>query len=301
MRVWLDTDIGSDVDDALALAYVVRHPGLELVGLSTVFGDLSVRTAIAERLLGLAGVDDVPVATGLGVPLTPRKRGVMFGHEGRGLLDDPDPQLRVAEEAGGATRIAELTAAIGDAAPDVLVAIGPLTNLAAMVQAGASLPPLAVMGGKLTDDMLPGMSSEIPEWNWFCDPTAVQVVLAAAHERPPIVVPAEITFQTQLAAGDIDALADGDQVAAALATLCEEWLELQRSSFGRSDPRVALHDPLTAAVLVASDLCTFEPRTVAVDDRGASTLGTADGRPVTAAVGVDPAAVRAHVMRWLLG
>ncbi len=40
MRIWIDTDIGTDVDDALALAHVLRHPDLELVGVSTVFGDL---------------------------------------------------------------------------------------------------------------------------------------------------------------------------------------------------------------------------------------------------------------------
>jgi purine nucleosidase len=300
MRVWLDTDIGSDVDDALALAYVVRHPDLELVGLSTVFGDLAVRTAIARRLLAMAGAEDVPVVAGLEVPLTPGKRGIMFGHEGLGMLDEPSPRLRVADETGGETRVGELMAAVDDAAPDVIVAIGPLTNVAAMVRAGATLAPLAIMGGKLSDDMLPGMVPEIPEWNWFCDPEAVQTVLAAEHEQPPIVVPAEITFQTRLATGDVDALAEGDALTATLATLCGHWLELQRSAFDRPEPRVALHDPLTAGVLVEPNLCTFAPREIAVDDRGATTLvGTGTGT-VTAAVGVDPEAVRRHLMDWLL-
>ena len=43
MRVWIDTDVGSDVDDALTIAYVLRHPDLELAGISTVFGDVELR------------------------------------------------------------------------------------------------------------------------------------------------------------------------------------------------------------------------------------------------------------------
>ena len=55
MRLWIDTDVGSDVDDALAIAYALRHPALELVGVSTVFGDVALRGRIASRLLALGG------------------------------------------------------------------------------------------------------------------------------------------------------------------------------------------------------------------------------------------------------
>ena len=75
MRIWIDTDLGSDVDDALALAYALRHPELELVGVSTVFGDVSLRTRITRALLEVAGQASVPVVTGLGAPLTPSRKG----------------------------------------------------------------------------------------------------------------------------------------------------------------------------------------------------------------------------------
>ena len=58
MRIWIDTDLGSDVDDALTLAYVMRHPGFELVGVSTVFGDVALRSEIARSLLGEYGFSD---------------------------------------------------------------------------------------------------------------------------------------------------------------------------------------------------------------------------------------------------
>lgn len=300
MRIWIDTDIGSDVDDALALAYVLRHPDLELVGLSTVFGDLDVRTEIAEKLLAIADADPLPVMTGLGVPLTDRKRGVMFGHEGAGLLDNPSPRLRVAEESGGDTRIEELASAVAGAEPDVIVAIGPLTNLGALVRAGVDLPPLAIMGGKLTDVMLEGMVAEIPEWNWFCDPLAVQLVLGADHGQAPLVVPGDVTFRTRLADGDVEELSSGDELCQALATLCGHWLDLQRDAFGRDQPRVALHDPLTVALLAEPTLCPVEARSIVVDD-GAASTHVEDGAAITAAVDVDVEGLRRHLMDCWLG
>ncbi|MGI9596383.1 MAG: nucleoside hydrolase, partial [Acidimicrobiales bacterium] len=193
MRIWLDTDIGTDVDDALALGYVLRHPELELVGLSTVFGDIPLRDEIARALLLEAGRSTVPVLSGMGVPLSERRHGIMFGHEGLGLFEDPRPTLRTREESGARRRIEQLAEAIGEAAPDIMVAIGPMTNIGALAGIAAELPPLTVMGGKLTDVMLPGMVEEISEWNWFCDPQAVRRTLAADHRVTPLVIPAEVT------------------------------------------------------------------------------------------------------------
>jgi purine nucleosidase len=305
MRIWIDTDIGTDVDDALTLAYVLRHPGFELVGISTVFGDVGLRSRIAADLLSKSGttsqnsVDgDVPVITGLGVPLAADRDGRMFGHEGRGLLDDAAPIARVEHESDADARVEVLAKSIDTAAPDVLLAIGPLTNLGALARVGFSLPPLAIMGGKLQDVMLPGMIPQISEWNWFCDPLAVQVVIGASHATLPSVVPAEVTFQTRLAEGDVELLAEGDELTRALAGLSAIWLDVQREA-GSKQPTVALHDPLTAAVLVEAGLCNFADRSIAVDDAGATSAGA--GAPnVRAALDVDANALRNHLMEtWL--
>ena len=301
MRIWIDTDIGSDVDDALTLAYVLRHPGFELVGVSTVFGDVELRTRIAETLLEKAGVRGVPVVTGLGKPLTPRRQGILFGHEGEGLIEHPAPRLRTEVETAGPGRLEALGRALDAARPDLVLAIGPLTNLGALAEAGVALPPLAIMGGKLTDVMLEGMVAHIPEWNWWCDPVAVQRVLAAQAPGGvlPRVVPAEVTFHTHLGPGDVERLAEGDALARALAVLCEVWLTAQAERLGAKHPRVALHDPLTAAVLVESGLCPFEPRRILVDDSGAARHE--DGPPnVLAATHVDNAALRRHLLEtWV--
>ncbi len=297
-RIWIDTDIGSDVDDALAVAYALRHPELELVGVSTVFGDVALRTRIAEGLLHVADAAHLPVVTGLGVPETPGRKGVMFGHEGIGIVDDPAPVARVETEPDRDWRTAALADALERAEPDVMLAIGPLTNLGALVAAGIELPPLSIMGGKLSDVMLPGMVPQISEWNWFCDPVAVQRVVAAAHPVLPRVVPAEVTFRTRLDEGDVELLAEDDPLARALSVLCGHWLTAQRELLGSTRPRIALHDPLAAAILVEPGLCPFEPQRIVVDDEGATTR--ADGAAnVDAAVDVEARAVRDHLMATL--
>lgn len=307
MRLWIDTDIGTDVDDALALAYVARHPDLELAGISTVFGDLTIRAAIIERLLEVAGGPTVPLVTGLSVPLAEGRHGLMFGHEGRAILDDPKPVLRTETEPGGpdapAALVEGLATAIEQAAPDRVVAIGPLTNLGALADSGFDLPPLTIMGGKFDHDRPSGLSDRRAEWNWYCDPLAVQRLLALGDRLDATVVPAEVTYQTRLDQPDIDRLAGGDALGRLLADLCAEWLRVQADEFELPHPRVVLHDPLAAAVVLRPELCTWADRTVTVDDRGQSTDvapgGERDGATIRTAVDVDRDAMVAELLTVL--
>ena len=298
-RVWIDTDLGSDVDDALALAYALRHPGLEVVGVSTVFGDVDLRSRMVVEVLKLAGTADLPVITGLGKPLSPGRKGVMFGHEGRGLLDDPKPLARTESDPDPEATIRALASALEATRPDALVAIGPLTNLGALVEAGVALPPLSIMGGKVADVDLKRVAPSVEEWNWWSDPRAAQAVLAAPHAEVPRVVPAEVTFRTALAPGDVERLAAGDVLARALARLCEEWLTFLRDRLSVEQPQVALHDPLTVATLVEDSLCPFAPQRLRVDEQG---ITKRESGPPNAQVAHDVRAevLRAHLMEtWL--
>jgi purine nucleosidase len=299
VRIWIDTDIGSDVDDALTLAYALRHPGFEVVGVSTVFGDVELRTEIARALLEVAGAEAVPVLSGLGVPLSEGRAGVMFGHEGKGILEDPSPRMRTEKENGGEARIERIAEELRRTDPEIVLAIGPLSNLGALVRAGAKLPPLAIMGGKFTDELLPGMIQGISEWNWFSDPVAAQAVIEANHATLPRVVPAEVTFQTALEEGDVERLSEGDPLARQLAVLCTHWLDFLRPHAGHGKPRIALHDPLTAAVLVEDGLCHFSERRIRLDAKAAAEIEP--GPPnLLAATDVDVKALRDHLMEsWL--
>src|SRR5258708_24602397 len=77
-----DPDIGTDVDDALALALILASPEVRLVGVTVTSGDVELRALIAARLLGLAGRQDVPVLIGPDRTLSSSTVEVMLGHEG---------------------------------------------------------------------------------------------------------------------------------------------------------------------------------------------------------------------------
>jgi len=299
VKIWLDTDIGSDVDDALTLGYALRHPNVELVGVSTVFGDVDLRTRITHALLALADRPDVPVVTGLGNPLAVARKGVMFGHEGRGLLDSAEPVMRVESDPDAATTIDALAEAVDRTAPDAIVAIGPMTNLGALAARGVTLPRLAIMGGKVEDVQLPGAIGGIEEWNWFSDPLAVQHVLAQPGDPPHRVLPAEVTFETHLEPDDVAALAGGDPLAQTLARLSGIWLDFIGRA-GAKQPRVHLHDPLTLATLFEPNLCAFAERRIEIDDAGQTRQveGEANSEVGTR---VDNDALRAHLMETCLG
>ena len=98
-------------------------------------------------------------------------------------------------------------------------------------------------------------------------------------------------------------MAGGNGLDQMLAALCREWLRAQEEDFQLPDPRVALHDPLTAAVIVRPDLCQWAERSVTVDKRGHATAvvpdvssGETEGTMVQVAVDVDPPAARAELL-----
>ena len=97
-RIVLDTDMGSDVDDALCLALAMASPEIELVAVTTVTRDTRLRARIAKRLLTLGGHGNVPVYAGETHPLAGGDRFVWFGLEGEGILDDGQSPDAISEE-----------------------------------------------------------------------------------------------------------------------------------------------------------------------------------------------------------
>jgi purine nucleosidase len=300
-RIWIDTDLGSDVDDAFALALALRHPELELAGVSTVFGDVELRARMAEELLRLGGAEGVPVLVGLGKPLTESRIGVMFGNEGRGLLEGASPRMRTDSDPDPAQRVDALARAIQQAQPDALVAIGPLSNIGALLRAGVQLPRLSIMGGKTAPVEVEGVTPTIDEWNWHCDPDAAEMLL---EQEPPSVglpriFPAEITFRTPISAADHAALASGDALCRALASMGDIWLE-KLKEFGNPEPQILLHDPLTVASLPAPDLCPMQPLRL-VRDGEASWARRPGAANIEVATDVDAERLRELVIETLLG
>lgn len=118
----LDTDIGGDIDDAFALALVVASPELQLRAVTTVSGDTQARARIAAKMLQAAGRTDVPVAAGeAGKPLDTSQASWAEGFNSAALRPEKALDLMKSEVDRGHGQT-------------VLVAIGPLTNIAAFLK-----------------------------------------------------------------------------------------------------------------------------------------------------------------------
>jgi purine nucleosidase len=226
VRLWIDTDIGTNVDDAVAVLAAVAHPAVALVGVSTVGADPERRAEVAVGLLAAAGVDLGSVA-------------VVAGAEGPAAV-------------GGADVVVDAVAASG---AEALLAIGPLTNVAAMTAAGVRPAELTIMGGALRPVEHRGELRTV-EHNFGADPGAAAAVLAVPGA---VLVPLDATVATRL---DERMVAKLVRTAPVLEPMVSAWVAQW------SD--VVLHDP--AALLVAAgdgpELGRFERRRLLVEPDG---------------------------------
>lgn len=276
MRILLDTDIGDDIDDALALALALalRLPDVELVGVTTVFRDTGARARMARYLLDQFGREDVPVYSGTGKPLAEPLPNTQL-----------EAQLRLTPagvahaSSTHAVDIIRNTYSVPDS--DVtLVTIGPLTNLALALAIDPSLaqriPRVVSMGGYI--------GRAAPEWNILCDAEAAQIVLRAS--LPLTLIPLDVTMETRMRQEQIDALraVDSDQMRW-LVTLIDAWN-------GTSQHLPILHDPLALAAAILPGWVETEP--IALDvvtapgpGRGITCVVHDQRRPVDVALRVD--------------
>ena len=89
-RIILDTDIATDVDDAMALALAMKSPEIKLEAVTTVYGDVKLRARLAKKLLQFGGCEEVPVYAGIELPLLHNREVWWPGHEGKGVLHDDE-------------------------------------------------------------------------------------------------------------------------------------------------------------------------------------------------------------------
>lgn len=263
-RVILDTDIGTDVDDCLALGLILASPEVKLEGVTCVYGDVERRARMVGKLLRLRGRPEVAVARGARQPLLGRRAVYWAGHEGDGLLDPDDPLPPCTEHA------VDLIIRTAAAHPGQLqvIAIGPLTNLALafLREPGLaqSLAGLTIMGGVARG---PGRW-DLPyvEHNLKCDPEAARVVFTAG--APITLVPLDVTTQVRVRPGAVERIrAGGTPYHRALADQIDLYPPF------RSRGWTHLHDPLAVAALLAPDLVDCESLHVEVELDGEHTAG----------------------------
>jgi purine nucleosidase len=256
----LDTDIGTDVDDALALAMALRHPGIHLRAVTTVSGDPVARARIAGRLLTLGDRTDVEVAAGIG-GFSAR---AWMGHEGKGL--PPGAEVPVSSR----TAVEVLIEESRTDTPPIVVTIGMQSNVAAAVERDPTwvgrVPLLAVMGGVFAP--IPWFGTVLPpsrDHNLVTDAAASVRALNAGFTT--LYVPCDVTFRVALRRVHLSHLRAGDDLCRVLAALVDVWAGVmrKRAAAGMPEDVVAfLHDPLTVACAVDRSFVTVERQPVTV-------------------------------------
>ena len=281
--VILDCDPGHD--DAIAILLAAgRRDAIDLRAVTTVGGNADLRkvTLNARRVMTLAGVLDVPVAAGAAGP----RRGELLtalevhGESGLDGAELPEPGMELDPRPA-----VELMAELGPAA---VVATGPLTNVAALLEhAPDAVEEIVWMGGSTER----GNTRPYAEFNALVDPEAAELVFASG--KPLTMVGLNLTHQAQ-ATDDIVARlrAMGTPVSEAVIGWLDFFADTYRRVYGFAGPPV--HDPCALALLIDPTLVRCEQHFVAIETEGRWTRGATVvdehgrfGRPPNARVAMD--------------
>ncbi|HEX4006191.1 MAG TPA: nucleoside hydrolase [Acidobacteriaceae bacterium] len=272
----LDTDIGGDIDDAFALALILDSPELDLRAVTTVSGDTQARARLAAKMLAAAGRTGVPVAAGLpGPPSDAPQTRWAAGFTSRELVSRGAADLMREE----------IDRARGQM---VVVAIGPLTNVAALLRQypaeGHKIREIVLMGGSIRRGYYPN-SGPTAEYNIAADAAASQIVFASGV--PLLMAPLDVTARLQLQGPNLDRIfASHTPLTDALQSLYKLW----------GQPVPTLHDPMAVSLLLDPALCTRKPLAIRISEKGMTEAET--GKPSNAVVAVetDPARFIAFYM-----
>jgi inosine-uridine nucleoside N-ribohydrolase len=266
----LDTDIGTDIDDAFALALIINSPELELLGVTTVAGDTQARARLAAKLLWEAGGAWREVPVYAGQPGKPQPI-----EQARWAQGFTSPALHMS----GAVEFmrGEISRRPGKV---TIVAIGELTNVAALLRSDPAMAKkiklIAMMGGSIARGYGPDSKPEA-EWNIKSNPEAARVVFSSGV--PLLVAPLDITAMLQLdAAGRRRVFTRLTPLTNALTILYHLW--------GNETP--TLFDPMAVAILIDPDICETQQLAIEVDAQGFTRV--VEGKPANATVGMrtDP-------------
>ncbi len=270
--ILIDTDPG--IDDFMAILFALKSPELDVLALTTVFGNhyVDVTTRNALRLLELAGRDDIPVARGAYSPLVREYSNpptFVHGEDGMGdagLTDEPESQI-------AHTRAAQFIVEAVMARPGeiTLVPIGPLTNIAMALKLEPRLVKatkrVVLMGGAA---FVAGNVSPVAEANIFNDPEAAAVVFGAGWEV--VMVGLDVTTQIIMRPRYIGELAASKSVYANLIARIVPPYQAFHAAEYKNDGSLHTHDPAAIAYLIHPELFTTIKRRVRVDT--SSSYGT---------------------------
>lgn len=258
----LDTDIGDDIDDAFALALVLRSPEIKLLGITTEFGDTELRARLVDRYLAAVGRTDIPVAAG-----KPTPHSNVFT---QAAYAEREPGHKHAD--GVSFLLDQIRAHPGQI---TLIAIGPLVNVGEAIRRDPAtfrkLKRVVMMGGSVYRGYdHDGHADPKPsaEWNIARDPEGAKALLASGV--PVFMMPLDSTQINLETPQQTEIYAHGSPLTDQLTLLYHQWAAL--NEMHRQMP--TLYDPVAATYAVRPDLCPAKPMHLEVDDQGFTRPGT---------------------------
>ena len=251
-KVVLDTDIGTDVDDALALAVLLGSKDVDLIGITTVYGDTNLRSTIAMHLCSLQN-RTIPTFNGENNPISGREVW-MSGSEGKNFkdLDSFTPQPTSAVDF-------LVNAVVSQPKSIDVIAIGPLTNIARAIQTDLDfvkkVKRVWIMGGDFTQSRV--------EHNFNCDIDAARIVLES--NVPISILDLPSSQKTIIRMEEIEQIRNAPVFGALLYSEIMSWIE------PRNQDWTIPHDPIAALTLLAPQFFESSPSgKVKIDSEGMS-------------------------------
>ena len=254
--VLFDTDIGTDIDDAYALALILRSPELELLGVTTVSGDAVARARLAAKLLAVEGgaAARIPVYAGTST-------ATQHINQGAWAAGFTSPALHT--DGGVAFMRQQIEARPGAL---TIIAVGELTNVAALLTSSpgiaGKIKRIALMGGAVRRGGKPGSKPQ-PEWNIKMNAAAARTVFTSGV--PLIVAPLDATADLKLTPEHrVRIFAKGSPLTDALAALDFVW----RHTNDWKGETPILFDLLAVSAVHEPDIARFEPLHIVVEADG---------------------------------
>lgn len=252
-KVIIDTDLGDDVDDAVAIALAVLSPEIEVAGITTVFKDTKARAEMVKDLLEFYQMSKIPVYTGQGLPLIERpkmEKPIQYSilrneYEPEQSLDAVDFMIKTATENDNVC----------------IVAMGPLTNLGlAFLKAPEIMKRVEIIG------MGGAFLNSYPEWNIICDPEAARIVTDFAENLTMLGL--DVTKHTKLTTQEMEVVKNSVNPA---VQYLYKGMEIFMDKTGFP---ITLHDALLIACLIDRETVTLKKGDYTVELKGELTRGT---------------------------
>jgi inosine-uridine nucleoside N-ribohydrolase len=288
VKLVIDTDIGSDVDDALAIAFALLRPELDVLGITTVYGPVAQRTAIVAKLLKTLHRDDVPFATGSSRPLV--------GEPNPLVVANHYPVVRPGEALPPPTHSGaqDLFRTVIEAHPGEvwLATIGPMTNAALLIRdhpdVASKLKGIICMGAEPT--------RSFADFNIRMDPEAADIVFRGGLLK--FAGTYDVTRRITMDDADLARL---DRAGTDIARLLMECVRLWKPTTTKPGPIV--YDMCPLAWLFAPELFTTESLSLRVElappERRGMMAKDNSAPPVATSVDIEAPAVHELLMDTL--